>query len=923
MIFKNLSLTSLFSLLYILTFSQSATVKGRLLDKNTIETIANTRIEVAETEIVTFSAMDGTFVIEMVPFGEQKILFSNKEGQTSSITIIVDQAEIDLGDIMVVKDELLSSFNPDDLIPTISLDESSDNAIGADNISGILTASRDAYISTAAFTFGTYRFRIRGYDSENTAVSMNNITMNDLETGRPLFSQWSGLNDVMRNQNLTVGLGHTDYSFGGVGGATNIDSRAGSQWKQFRASYSASNRTYFHRLMATYSTGRMDNDWAFSVAASRRWAQEGYVQGTFYDAYSYFASVEKFFGNKNRLSLTSFGAPSTRGRQTASFQEVYDLMDNNLYNPNWGYQNGEVRNSRVGTTHLPTFILTNEWTIDNSSSLTASGSYQFGRNGTTALNWYNAPDPRPDYYRNLPSFQTDPLMRELVREAFISNPALNQVNWDGMYQANSLSFETIENVNGSGETQTVNLSRYIIEDRRNDLKKANGTLLYSNKLSQNITLNSCFNYNWQQTSNYNKVADLLGGEYFIDYNQFAVRDFPDNNDIRQNDLNRPNRLLKEGDRYGHDYLGTTHFANTWLQGVFKYKKVDFFAAAEASNTVFWRTGNVRSGVFPENSFGDSEKQRFYNYGVKGGITYKINGRNYVFANGSYGTRAPFLRNSFVAPRSRNEVAKNLQSEEIISFEGGYLLRSPKLKGRAVFYYAEFRNQIQSGTFYYEGSGVLGNYVMNGIGKRHLGGEFALDIDVAKGFSLTPVAAVGQHIYSSRPNLTLTRDNTAEVIFENETTYLKNFFLGNGPQMAGTLGLNYRSPKYWFVSLNLNYFDRIFTDIDPFRRTASSVETVVPESELFYSIIKQEQLSGQFTMDLFAGYSWKLDKTFNGLKNSQFLYFNVGVSNLTNNRKFATGGFEQLRFTVEDTDRFPSKYFYNFGTNFFASITYRL
>jgi hypothetical protein len=923
MIFKNLSLTTLFSLLYILTFSQSATVKGRLLDKNTVETIANTRIEVAETEIVTFSAMDGTFVIEMVPFGEQKILFSNKEGQTSSITIIVDQAEIDLGDVMVVKDELLSSFNPEDLIPTISLDESSDNAIGADNISGILTASRDAYISTAAFTFGTYRFRIRGYDSENTAVSMNNITMNDLETGRPLFAQWSGLNDVMRNQNLTVGLGHTDYSFGGVGGATNIDSRAGSQWKQFRASYSASNRTYFHRLMATYSTGRMDNDWAFSVAASRRWAQEGYVQGTFYDAYSYFASVEKFFGNKNRLSLTTFGAPSTRGRQTASFQEVNDLMDNNLYNPNWGYQNGEVRNSRVGTTHLPTFILTNEWTINNSSSLTASGSYQFGRNGTTALNWYNAPDPRPDYYRNLPSFQTDPLMRELVREAFISNPALNQVNWDGMYQANSLSFETIENVNGSGETQTVNLSRYVIEDRRNDLKKANGTLLYSNKLSQNITLNSGFNYNWQQTSNYNKVADLLGGEYFIDYNQFAVRDFPDNNDIRQNDLNRPNRLLKEGDRYGHDYLGTTHFANTWLQGVFKYKKVDFFAAAEASNTVFWRTGNVRSGVFPENSFGDSEKQRFFNYGVKGGITYKINGRNYVFANGSYGTRAPFLRNSFVAPRSRNEVAKNLQSEEIISFEGGYILRSPKLKGRAVFYYAEFRNQIKSGTFYYEGSGVLGNYVMNGIGKRHLGGEFALDIDVAKGFSLTPVAAVGQHIYSSRPNLTLTRDNTAEVIFENETTYLKNFFLGNGPQMAGTLGLNYRSPKYWFVSLNLNYFDRIFTDIDPFRRTASSVETVAPESELFYSIIKQEQLSGQFTMDLFAGYSWKIDKTFNGLKNSQFLYFNVGVSNLTNNTKFATGGFEQLRFTVEDTDRFPSRYFYNFGTNFFASITYRL
>lgn len=919
--FKIFTLSLIASTIFSFSFSQNANIQGRLIDKNSLEAISNSLVQVVNTDISTTSALDGTFELTLVPFGNQTIVFRNIEGQETAIEVEVNEANINLGDILMLKNDIQSNFNPEDLIPTIALDEGSDLSIGSDNISGVLTASRDAFISSAAFTLGTYRFRLRGYDSEYTNVSMNNIAMNDMENGRPIFAQWGGLNDVMRNQSITLGLSPTAFSFGGVGGATNIDSRAGSQWKQFRASYSGSNRTYFHRLMASYSTGKMDNGWAYSIAGSRRWAQDGYVPGTFMDAWSYFASVEKFFGNKNRLSLTAFGSPSRRGRQNASFQEVNDLVGSNFYNPNWGFQQGRVRNSRVGTTHIPTIILMHQFDINEKSTLSASASYQFGRNGVTALNWYNAADPRPDYYRNLPSFQTDPIMADLVAQEYATNTNVSQINWDALYQANYNSFETIENANNTGETRTVNLSRYVIEDRRNDLKKANANILYSNQISKVTTINAGFNYNWQQTENYNAVVDLLGGEYFINFNVFAERDFPDNTDVRQNDLDNPNRLLKVGDRYGHDYLGITHFAGVWGQGVFKFKQLEAFVGTELSNTRLWRSGNVRNGVFPENSLGDSEKQTFYNYNVKGGLTYKINGRNYVFANTSYGTIAPLFRNSFVAPRSRNEVAKNLGNEEIVSFEGGYILRAPKVKARAVFYYTEFRNQIRVGSFFVEGSGVLGNFILNNVDKTHMGGEFAIDVDVAKGFSFTPVVALGRHTFSDNPTITIVRDNTSDVLVDNETTYMKNLFLGNGPQMAGTLGLNYRSPKFWFVSLNLNYFERIFTDVDPYRRAQSIIEGLDRETQR--SIIQQEQLPGQFTMDLFAGYSWKMDRTIKSMKNSQFMYFNLGISNLTNNTRFATGGFEQLRFTVSDANRFPSKYFYNFGTNFFASITYRL
>lgn len=915
---------SLFSLTFFLfSFAQNATITGRIIDKNTVDPIAKIKVTIAKEDAKTTTALDGTFKLENIAFGKKQLVFSNQEGLTYKMFVEVDAATIELGDILISKNEEMSMMNPEDLIPTISLDESSESNLGGDNIAGILTASRDVFFSTAAFTFGTYRFRIRGYDSENTNVTMNNIGMNDLEGGRPLFFQWGGLNDVMRNRDITIGMGAADYAMGGVGGVNNIDSRAGSQYEQFRVSYSASNRTYFHRLMASYSSGVKENGWAYSVAASRRWAKEGYVEGTFYDAFSYFASVEKFFGTKNRLSLTVFGAPSRRGTNSGTFQEVYDLMGNNLHNVNWGFQNGEKRNSRVSQTHIPTFILNNEWNINDKSTLTVAGSYAFGRNGRTAINWLDAPDPRPDYYRNLPSYEQDPFVSDMTADAFVSDPTLHQMNWDAFYQANSQSFETIDNVNGTGESQTINLSRYVLEDRRNDFKRANATILYNNNINDNISVHGGYNFNWQKINNYNLVVDLLGGEYFVDFNVFAIRDFPENDDARQNDLQRPNRLVQEGDRYGHDYNGTIINNALWGQGVFKYRKVDFFAAVNLSQTTFWRTGNVQNGIFPENSLGDSEKQNFFNYTVKAGATYKINGRNYLFANGQYGTRAPFFRNSFLSPRNRNELVPNLRNEEIMSFEGGYILRAPKVKGRAVLYYTEFKNQVETRTFFVEGSGVLGNLVLNDINKRHMGAELAVEVDLFKGLSVSPVAAIGQHTYSNRPNATVIRDNTSEIIFENRTTYLKNFFLDNGPQMAYTLGLNYRSPKYWFVTVNFNFFDRIYTGLDPLRRTLEAVETLDRNSEIFNNTIRQEQLPKQFTMDVFGGYSLKLDSKFKSLKRSQFLYFNAGISNLTNNTDFITGGFEQLRFTVEDTNRFPSRYFYNFGINFFASITYRL
>ncbi len=164
--------------------------------------------------------------------------------------------------------------------------------------SALLQSSRDIFVSRAGYTFGPARFKIRGYDSEYTSILINGVEFNDGESGRAYWATWGGLNDAVRNQDIKTGISAADYGFGRLGGITNIDTRASSYRKQIKVSYSLANRSYRNRMMFIAATGLLDNGWSFVVSGSHRWAQGGYVKGTFYDANSYFVSAEKKF-NEN------------------------------------------------------------------------------------------------------------------------------------------------------------------------------------------------------------------------------------------------------------------------------------------------------------------------------------------------------------------------------------------------------------------------------------------------------------------------------------------------------------------------------------------------------------------------------------------------------------------------------------------------
>ena len=811
-------------------------------------------------------------------------------------------------------------------IPVVSLDDNDAQDGSAQNISGQISAGRNPFYDAANFHFSAVRFRLRGYDADLSSTYINGVPMENLDNGFTPFGLWGGLNDVLRNRTSVYGMQSLNYSFGNIGGATNYDARASKQWKQTRISYSYSNRNYTHRFMFTRSTGFNKKNWAFSVSGSRRWADEGFTDGTYYNGWSFYAAADKKFNDRHLLSFVAFATPTENGRQGASTQEMLNIAETNFYNPYWGYQNGKKRNASIAKTAQPVGILTHDWKITPKTTLITAVSYSLGNRSITGLDWYNAPDPRPDYYRYLPSWQTDSVSAQRVRYALQNDVNKRQINWDALYLANYGNTQTVQDVNGIvGNNVSGHRSVYIMEER----------VIHTNRINANTTLNASLNahmdftggltYESQRNNYYKKVNDLLGGDFYVDVNQFAERDYGFNSAATQNDVNNPNRILGVGDKFGYDYNINIQKATAWAQVNVKFSKLNFFIGAEHSYTQFWRVGYNKNGLFQDNSYGESKHHNFYNYAVKGGASYKLLSGNYFFVNGSYETKAPFFENAYLSPRTRDFVQSDLRNSSVGSVEAGYVFNSPKLRVRATGYYTAFRHQLDVISAYSDIYRTFVNYALSNIGKTHTGVEVGVDYRLPiKGLSINGAASVGRYYYDTRQIVSVTSDNNAVVLLTSDPTiYAKNFRVAT-PQEAYSVGLNYRSTRYWFLNVNFNYFDQMWLGYDPLRRTAGAVNGIDQNSKLFHDIVDQKQLPSQYTLDAFAGWSWLMNNRFRSLRKRTIMTFSVGVNNILNNTNLVSGGYEQLRLDLSQShpNIFQPKLFYAYGLNFSANVALR-
>ena len=828
----------------------------------------------------------------------------------------------------------LSSQNE---VPTVILLDSDfdESSTSVNDASTLLTSSRDVFNSIAAFNFGSLRYRVRGNDSKYQDVMINGILMNDPETGRPVFSNWGGLNDAFRNSIITEGLGRTDAGFGSIGGLTAFSTRASQYRKQISLSYAFSNRSYNHRVMASIGTGEIGNGWYIMAMGSGRYSGEGYTEGTFYEAASYFLSVEKKINDEHSLDFTFFGAPSQRGGSAPVVQEAYNLSGTNYYNPNWGYQtlpDGSLvkRNSRVSRYHQPMTQLTWYWNPSQRTQFTTTAFYFAGPGGQSSLEWGEAPDPRPDYYRNMPSYfqghAHSTAEYEAQMQAWLDrDPSVTQIDWDGLYNANRNHLFTVENANGTqGNTITGKASKYILSERHYDKQQAGAASFFKHEFRPNLIMAGGLALNYSRTHYYEMVNDLLGGDYYYDINKYAENL---ETDECQTDLNNPNHVAYVGDIINYNYNANRNYGRLWGQIDYLTGNWDMYLGAQLSFTQIWRTGLFRSGAFADNSYGDDVKHNFLDPGVKAGVTYAINGRNHIVANAAYMLQAPQFRDIYVSPRTRHTlVSDNIKSERITAVDLSYLYRSPVFKMRLTGYYTAYQNLIWNRSFYCEnvfigsseGSNTYKsefvNFIMTDIKQKSIGMELGLEYNVTPTITLQAAAANGIHVYDNNPMFSVYDDNNTEAYIVDQMAYLKNYHVSNGPETVASLGVKYNDPKNWWVSLNGNFMTNMYFDVNPYNHTEFGMMHYAEGDIRIEDVLAQNPMKPAFTLDFYGGYSRRY-------KGYYFL-FTASVNNVLNNNSTVLYGYDQLRFNANEPEMFPSKYSYMYGTNFFISLTVR-
>ena len=925
-------------LFFLVIFSSIAQniIKGVVVDSDENNQLKGVAIKVKENTASILTNENGVFILQNLSNGSYILEISFKGYETQNFPVELSGMTVDLGTILLYED-----LSEEEDLSTVTLtdDELNDDTSAADNISGLLQASQDIYLRTAAFEFSSSFFRIRGLDSENGKVLINGIEMNKLYNGRPQWSNWGGLNDVLRNQEFSNGLRASDYTFGGILGSTNINVRPSEQRTGTRISYASSNRSYAHRVMATHSSGLSENGWAYTIAASRREGREGFVDGTMYNANSFFGSIEKKFNDQHTLSFTSITAFNRRGKSAPQTQEVFDLRGIQ-YNSYWGSQDGKIRNSRIKEVSEPILMLNHYWNINETTLLNTNAYYQTGKIGNSRIdnngtkvdgnaidgegNPYiinlGASNPDPTYYQKLPSYGLRQGYSNIyeIEQAFIND---GQLNWNGLYNANL-------NPDNNG-----NSSYVLYEDRNDDTQFTINTIL-NKDLSDNIKLNAKIQYTQLTSKNFAEIIDLLGGEGYLDADSFA-----ESFNEKQNNLLNPLNIVGAGDAFKYNFNLYSNVIDGFVQGQFKFNKVDFYLGTTISNTSHQRDGLFQNGGFADNSYGKSEELTFSNYGTKVGMTYKLSGRHIFDLNAGYLTKAPNLRNSFSNSRENNNTVENLTSEKVLSADASYIYRGPIVQAKLTGYYTKIQDATEISFFFADGIGgdntAFVQEILSGIDKKHFGAEFGIEAQVTPTIKLKAAGNLGQYTYDNNPNLYLTTENNTRSqdagFVDGRKDFgvsnLKNYKLAAGPQTAYSFGFEYRDPDYWFVSATANFFDNVYVDIAPLTRTSNFADDGgIPfndyDENIARELLQQERFDDYMVVNMIGGKSWKIG--------NQYISLFASIGNLFNT-KYKSGGFEQGRNAnyrqlredkALDIPVFGNKYWFGRGTTYFLSLNYR-
>ena len=721
-------------------FAQTTTVKGQLVDAETGEPLVGAAVMVEGTSQGSVTDVDGyfkqsvaanaTLVFKYVGYKDLKQKIARKGASVDLGVIKMQPDAVMLNDVVITSSVAIARKTPV-AVSTVS-PAFIEERLGTQEFPEILKTTPGVYATKKGGAFGDSELRMRGFKSENVAVLINGVPMNDMEWGGLYWSNWAGLSDVTRSTQTQRGLGASKVSAPSVGGSINIVTKGADAEKGGTVSYAMGNNGY-NKMLFSLSTGMSKSGWALTLLGAKTWG-DGYVQSTDFEAYNWFVNLTKRFNENHQLSLTAFGAPqwhnqrdSNNGLSIREWQNVKQYVDNPddvyRYNPSFGYRkNGVAYNQNQNKYNKPQISLNHQWQIDHKSSLSTVAYVSIGRGyGNSGQANTELGAARADWFA--------------ASKGTLSSKFRNA---DGTF-----AYDQMEELN----EQSANGSLYAMSISKNYHNWYGLVSTYTTKFGEYVDFYGGVDFRYYKGTHTNEISDLFGGKFFIDYD--SRKNVKVANNAAAADPNFVHQKLTVGDVVYRDYDGYTVSEGAFAQAEYNKDKLSAFLSGSLSNTTYWRYDRLYYDV----AHAKSEKVNFIGFTAKGGANYNITDHHNIFANIGYISRAPFFSyGAFLQAQTSNATNPDAVNEKIFSVELGYGYRSSWLTANLNAYFTRWMDKTMTsgGDITNANKEVIDRYSINmqGVDARHMGIELDLIANPTRWLDINGMFSLGDWQWDS-------------------------------------------------------------------------------------------------------------------------------------------------------------------------------
>ena len=833
-----------------LTAVAQTIVSGRVLDENDQPLIGAT-ILVPGTTQGTSTDADGRFMlrtgkgvdavqVNYLNYKPADFKINASATKQDLGTIKMEPSAIAMQDVVITQSIAVQRKTPV-AVATVSAADI-EYKLGGQEFPEILKSTPGVYATKDGGGYGDSKINMHGFKSENIAVMVNGVPVNEMEWGGVYWSNWAGLSDVTRSMQTQRGMGASKIAAPSVGGTINIVTNSIDAKKGGSFTYGVGNDG-LQQMTLSLSTGLTEKGWAASVLLGKRWG-DGYIQGTSFEGYNWFVNISKRINDHHQLSLTAFGAPQKHNQRKPLYaglsiaewdkwaKTYMGEKDMYRYNAVYGFdKNGQERSSMVNQYHKPQISLNHQWQIDYKSSLSTalymsigrgSGYSGQGRTSADRNNWNGA-----SYGKLLHTF----------RKA------------DGTFD-----YGAIQEMN----EQSPDGSRMVMSQSNNNHMWFGLLSTYTNQISKSLELSAGVDVRYYVGEHNNKIIDLYNGAYFLDDGD--RKNVKPENNIAAADPNWKYEKLGVGDKVYRDYDGHVHQEGLFAQLEWTRKKLNAFVSGSFSNTGYWRVDRF----YYDDAHKESEHVNFLGYTAKGGVNWNFTEKSNIFLNVGYISRAPFFSGgAFLQSTTSHATNPDAKNERVFSIEGGYGLRTPTLTLNLNAYYTLWMDKaiVRSSQM---SNGDYARVNMTGVDARHMGIELDFRYKPTRWLNVTGMLSVGDWIWTSDARgyvydsqgqpMTKALDGTvASGIMADDHMYMdvrqKDIHVGGSAQTTAAIGATFFPMKGLRISADWNAYANNYADF--YIGGSTSLQNV--------NVNEPWRIPWGHQLDLSASYSFKIGK----------------------------------------------------------------